>query len=361
MARPRMPWAITIHRTKAESTNHDATPVTKATTSSTSSARFVRRPATTRSCHRTGGRAADPIPVAREMAPRDPGRIDSARTTSNISGRGPDVVHRHRTRAADTAARSAAGRSGTAAAHRATLRGLGRQGPGDRPHQTSGGVPRDRPPPTVHGRAVHRRARPREPAGGDADRPQPTDRPGQGDDLRGDGAEPLPRDGAAHRRPDVHGEDLCGEGPLRPEPRGAAHVRDTRQDRVLRRAAGRERSLHGDEQPGDGPGRSGRASEGDRDAHRLRAHAVARARGLAERAHRRLAVAGDRGNRCLREPSSLPHPRGRDVLRHHAAGCPPAGGDPVVVADPPGAEGRLGARPDRERRFPDARLGAQSR
>src|SRR6185295_20296594 len=121
MARPRIPWAITIHRTKAESTNHDATPVTKATTSSTSSARFVRRPATTRSCHRTGGRAADPIPVAREMAPRDPRRIDSARTTSNISGRGPDVVHRHRTRAADTAARSAAVRSGTAAAHRATL------------------------------------------------------------------------------------------------------------------------------------------------------------------------------------------------------------------------------------------------
>ena len=46
---------------KADPTNQDATPVTKASSSSTSSARFVRRPATTRSCHRTGGKARGPM------------------------------------------------------------------------------------------------------------------------------------------------------------------------------------------------------------------------------------------------------------------------------------------------------------
>jgi hypothetical protein len=72
MPSPTMPCAITIHRTDAEPTAQEATPVTNASTNSASSARFVRRPATARSCHRTGGRSADPMPVAREMVPRDP-------------------------------------------------------------------------------------------------------------------------------------------------------------------------------------------------------------------------------------------------------------------------------------------------
>ncbi len=183
--------------------------------------------------------------------------------------------------------RAAAGARSRPAAAADPPRGrLHRQDPGHRPHQAPGGLPRDRRAHAGHGRHEHLRHRADEPPGEPAHRAPAAERPVPAGDLRRDGPEPLPGDGADHAGRHVERQDRARQGELR---------RPARRHRGDRRAggAGERRPAPGDQHPlrrrrgpGARPVRRRRARSGAHPAHLRRARDLARARGRPQRPHR---------------------------------------------------------------------------